>query len=201
MAIFVKSISGSTESSTSCLRKLRFQCYQMWISQKWPNLDYFTGDFGVFEQFLAKPHLVARQNMTFWRFGKNMSGYHSLNFESQILSLFRLYINSIPLKSKSIKYSATNMVNISNRCLKFSLYLNVWQGTCKIKDQNKPAMQPFWSKIAGQKTIETINSWLLGKNLIKCLASKITILFHVLTTLFQSTSFTNFTCKRPVIWT
>ena len=25
--------------------------------------------------------------------------------------------------------------------------------------------------------------------------------FHVLTTLFQSTSFTNFTCKRPVIWT
>ena len=45
----------------------------MWISQKWPNLDYFAVDFGIFEQFLAKPHLVARQNVTFWRFGKNMS--------------------------------------------------------------------------------------------------------------------------------
>ena len=29
--------------------------------------------FGVFEQFFAKPHLVARQNRTIWRFGKNMS--------------------------------------------------------------------------------------------------------------------------------
>ena len=46
---------------------------KLWISQKSPNLDYFTVIFGVFEQFLAKPHLVARQNVTFWRFGKNMS--------------------------------------------------------------------------------------------------------------------------------
>ena len=50
-----------------------FWRYQMWISQKLPNLYYFTGDFGVLEQFLAKPHLLARQNVTFWRFGKNMS--------------------------------------------------------------------------------------------------------------------------------
>ena len=25
---------------------------------KKPNLDYFTGDFGIFEKFLAKLHLV-----------------------------------------------------------------------------------------------------------------------------------------------
>ena len=44
------------------------------FSQKSPNLDYFGVIFGVFEQFLAKPHLVARQNKTIWTFGKNMSG-------------------------------------------------------------------------------------------------------------------------------
>ena len=44
------------------------------FSQKSPNLDYFSVIFCVFEQFLEKPHLVARQNVTFWRFGKNMSG-------------------------------------------------------------------------------------------------------------------------------
>ena len=35
-----------------------FWCYQMWISQKKPNLHYFTVGFGIFEQFLVKPHLV-----------------------------------------------------------------------------------------------------------------------------------------------
>ena len=39
-----------------------FRRYQMWISQKLPNLDYLTG---VFKQFLAKPHQVERQNVTF----------------------------------------------------------------------------------------------------------------------------------------
>ena len=43
------------------------------FSQKWPNLDYFTMVFGIFEQLLAKPHLVARQNMTFSTFGQCMS--------------------------------------------------------------------------------------------------------------------------------
>ena len=50
------------------------------FAQKWPNLDYFTGEFGVFEQFLAKSHLVARQNRTFWRFGKNMSATESVYY-------------------------------------------------------------------------------------------------------------------------
>ena len=42
------------------------------------NLDYLTRFFGIFEQFLAKPHFVARQSVTFWTFGKNMSVYNSL---------------------------------------------------------------------------------------------------------------------------
>ena len=50
LTIFVKSSSGSAE-----IHNFRF--------------------FGGFEQFLAKPHLVALQNVTFWTFGKNMSGY------------------------------------------------------------------------------------------------------------------------------
>ena len=41
--------------------------------KKLPTLHYLTVIFGVFEQFLAKPHLVGRQNRTFWTFGKNMS--------------------------------------------------------------------------------------------------------------------------------
>ena len=38
------------------------------------KLHYFTVIFCLFEQFSAKPHLVARQNRTIWTFGKNMSG-------------------------------------------------------------------------------------------------------------------------------
>ena len=63
------------------------------ISQKSPNLDHLTS---VFEQFLAKPHLVARQNVTFWTFGKSMSGYlHTYfikltNFYTHIQNLINL---------------------------------------------------------------------------------------------------------------
>ena len=34
----------------------------------------FSGDFCIFKQFLAKPHLVAQQNITFQRISKSMSG-------------------------------------------------------------------------------------------------------------------------------
>ena len=43
-------IAQKRQKSGSC----RFRRYQMWISQKWSNLDYFTGIFGTFDQFLCK---------------------------------------------------------------------------------------------------------------------------------------------------
>ena len=48
-----------------------FRHYQMWISQKLPKLDYFTVIFGVFEQFLVKPHLPGsspkQDNLDLWQ--------------------------------------------------------------------------------------------------------------------------------------
>ena len=76
LAIFVKShINFWPQIAQNCQipEVVDFSTTKCGFSQKWPNLDYFTGDFGVLEQFLAKPHLVARQNRTIWRFGKNMS--------------------------------------------------------------------------------------------------------------------------------
>ena len=66
---FWPKIAQKRQKNRSC----RFWRYQMWISQKSPNLDNLTSVFGVFKQFLAKLHLVARQNVTFGRFDKNMS--------------------------------------------------------------------------------------------------------------------------------
>ena len=60
---------SKTPKNGSC----RFRHYQMQISQKSPNLDHLTSVFGVFEQFLAKPHLEARQNVTFLTLGWCMS--------------------------------------------------------------------------------------------------------------------------------
>ena len=47
----------------------------MWIFTKITKSSLFGLFFGVFEQFLAKPHMVARQNRTIWTFGKNMSDW------------------------------------------------------------------------------------------------------------------------------
>ena len=55
-----------------------FRRYQMLIPQKSPNLHYFTVIFGVFEQFLVKPHLV-----TLCRQGTKISEGH--------LYLFAMY--------------------------------------------------------------------------------------------------------------
>ena len=43
------------------------------VSQKSPNLHYLAVNFGIFLAIFGKPHLVARQNVTFWKVGKNMS--------------------------------------------------------------------------------------------------------------------------------
>ena len=70
----------------------------MWNSQKSPNFHYFTVIvLGIFEQFLAKPHLVARLNVTFSTFGRCMSGTRTLNicrnvqqFNTKITTLLSL---------------------------------------------------------------------------------------------------------------
>ena len=58
------------------------------VLQKWPNLDYLSVIFGFFETFLAKPHLVARQKVTFSTFGWCLSDYKGeILFYQFILSL------------------------------------------------------------------------------------------------------------------
>ena len=74
-------------------RSCGFWCYQKWISQKSPNLDYFTVIFGVFEQFLAKPHLVARQNRTISTFGWCMSEPDQLYFSRFVIWLWQELLN------------------------------------------------------------------------------------------------------------
>ena len=83
------STSGSLISISMRTGSWGFWRYQMWISQKSPKLHYFTVIFHVFEQFLAKPHLVARQNRTIWTFSKNMSGTES--FTSLLLNNARIF--------------------------------------------------------------------------------------------------------------
>ena len=67
------------------------------FSQKSPNLDYLTVTFAVFEQFLAKPHLVARQIVTFWPFGKNMFGCCLFSLNSKTNGK-NTYINQLFVK-------------------------------------------------------------------------------------------------------
>ena len=78
----------------NCLKRQKtegsgFRCYQMRMSQKKPNLHYFTVGFGAFEHFLAKSHLVTCQNRIIWRFGKKMLGLYSL---AKSWGFFRLTI-------------------------------------------------------------------------------------------------------------
>ena len=74
-----------------------FQHYQMWHLQKWPNLDYFTMVFGIFEQFLAKPHLVARQNRTFSTFGWCMSKLKYFFLERSSAQIFLTWFDVLDM--------------------------------------------------------------------------------------------------------
>ena len=84
LVFFVKSTSGSTKIcnfwyfgvSEQFLAKIfsKNRKLQTSVLPESPKLHYLTVIFGNFEQFLAKPHLVACQNRTIWTFGKNMSG-------------------------------------------------------------------------------------------------------------------------------
>ena len=62
----------------------KWQHYQTWtfFVKYW----WFLAFSWIFWAIFGKPHLVARQNVTFWRVGKNMSGtYVHLSFGSQSL--------------------------------------------------------------------------------------------------------------------
>ena len=74
MVTFVKSTSGSTSGFLAFFTNfgpkitqkrqkqevVDFGTTRCGFSQKSPNLDFFSVIFGVFEQFLAKPHLTAK---------------------------------------------------------------------------------------------------------------------------------------------
>ena len=86
---FWPEITQKRQKTGSC----KFRRYQMWISLKSPKLDHLTS---VFEQFLAKPHLVARQNVTFWTFGK-------LHFFIEILTHCLAHTINGALRGRSLR--------------------------------------------------------------------------------------------------
>ena len=59
---------------------------EIWFQPELPGLYILHQQmviFGIFSNFLSnihQPHMVARQNVTFWRVGQCMSGYHMALF-------------------------------------------------------------------------------------------------------------------------